>query len=245
MTPTPVGMRCPECSRQRTKVTRGTSSFGQGAAAPATYALIALNVIAFVAQILSGSAGFDGADRAFVNFALYGPAVGDGEWYRIVTGGFLHDGPLHLLFNMFALYVLGSFLEPGLGTPRFVFLYFASLLAGALGVLILDPHTFTGGASGAIFGIFGAAFVIARERRIGTVAPQIALLLVVNLAFTFGTPGISIGGHLGGLAGGFLCSLAIVAGDRGMLGPRRLRAELIAMGVIAVLAAVISVAIAP
>lgn len=244
MTPTPVGMRCPECSRQRTKVTRGTSAFGRSAVARATYVLVALNVLAFIAQIASGSGGFDIADRGFVNFALFGPAVGDGEPYRLITGGFLHDGPLHLAFNMFALFVLGSFLEPVLGTPRFVLLYFTALVCGSLGVLILDPHTFTGGASGAIFGIFGAAFVIARERRIGTVAPQIALLLVVNLAFTFGTPGISIGGHLGGLAGGFLCSLAIVAGDRGWLGARRLPAELAIMGSIAVVALAASLVIA-
>jgi membrane associated rhomboid family serine protease len=230
MTPTPVGMRCPECARQRTKVTTGTSSFGRSNAAPATYTLIAINVVAFLIEIAGGPVIND--------FGLFGPAVADGEVYRIVTSGFLHAGPIHLLFNMFALYVLGTMLEPTIGTPRFVFLYFASLLAGSFGALLLSPDDVTVGASGAIFGIFAAAFVIARGRGLDQIASEIGLILVINLALTFGIPGISIGGHLGGLAGGAICALVIVAGDRGRLGAGRHTAELVAIGALGVVAVV-------
>ena len=236
MTPTPVGMRCPECASQRTKVTRGVGEASLFGTAPATVVLIALNVVAYLAEIASGSGGFEAARGSLVaNFGLQGAAVADGEWYRLVTGGFLHAGFLHIGFNMFALFVLGRLLEPGIGTPRFVALYFASLLAGSFGALALtEPGQFTVGASGAIFGIFGATFVIARGRGLNTVASELGVLLLINLALTFGISGISIGGHLGGLAGGLLCGLAIVAGDRGMFGPNRLPAELIAMTAIAV-----------
>jgi membrane associated rhomboid family serine protease len=245
MTPTPVGMRCPECARQRTKVSTGTRSFGRSTAAPATYALIAVNVVAFLAELAGGTGGFDASGSVVNDFGLRGSSVADGEWYRIVTGGFLHAGPVHLLFNMFALYVLGTLLEPAIGTPRFVALYVASLLAGALGALAMsDAGDNTVGASGAIFGLFGAAFVIARGRGLDSIAGEIGLLLLINLALTFGIPGISIGGHLGGLAGGVICSLAIVGGDRGVLGPRRQLVELGLIAAVGAISAAAAVAIA-
>ena len=239
MTPTPVGMRCPECSRQRTEVRRGPSAF-DNTAAPATFVLIGLNVLAFLAEIATGSGGLSSSGGSVVSdFGLQGLAVADGEWYRLVTGGFLHAGLLHLGFNMFALYFLGQLLEPGIGTPRFVALYFASLLAGAFGAVALtDPAQVTVGASGAVFGIFGATFLIAGARGMRDVASQLGLLLLINLAITFTIPRISVGGHLGGLAGGLLCGLIIVAGERGMLGPRRTQIEIAGM----VLVAVVSVA---
>lgn len=223
-------------------MTRGVGEASLFGTAPATVVLIALNVVAYLAEIASGSGGLSGVSGSLVrDFGLQGAAVADGEWYRLITGGFLHAGLLHLGFNMFALFVLGRLLEPGIGTPRFVALYFASLLAGSFGALALtEPGQFTVGASGAIFGIFGATFVIARGRGLNTVASELGVLLLINLALTFGIAGISIGGHLGGLAGGLLCGVVIVAGDRGMLGPNRLGAELavmIAIGVISVLGA--------
>jgi membrane associated rhomboid family serine protease len=245
MTPTPVGMRCPECARQRTRVTAGPRSFGRSSAAPASYVLIGANVLAFLAEIAGGTGGFDASGSVVNDFALRGKAVADGEWYRIVTGGFLHAGPVHLLFNMFALYVLGSLLEPAIGTPRFVGLYLASLLAGALGALALTGASeSTVGASGAIFGLFGAAFVIARGRGLDAIAGQIGLLLLINLALTFGIPGISIGGHLGGLAGGVVCALAILAGERGALGARGVALELGLVAAVGVTCAAAAIAIA-
>jgi membrane associated rhomboid family serine protease len=245
MTPTPVGMRCPECAGQRTKVTRGAVGPGRYDT-PATFVLIALNVAAYLAEIAGGSGGLSGTSGSVINdFGLRGISVADGEWYRLLTGGFQHAGLFHIGFNMFALFVLGRLLEPAIGTPRFVALYFASLFAGSLGALLLtDPLTTTVGASGAVFGLFGAAFVIARGRGMDTLAQELGFLLLINLALTFGIGGISIGGHLGGLAGGLICAMIIVAGERGMFGPRRLQAELLAMAAIAFfsIASAISVA---
>ena len=136
---------------------------------------------------------------------------------------------------MFALYVLGKLLEPSIGTPRFVVLYFASLFAGAFGAIALtDPHTVTVGASGAVFGLFAAAFVIARGRGLNALASELGIILLINLGLTFGGTGISIGGHLGGLIGGFFGAMFIVAGERGNLGPNPLPAEILGMVAIAV-----------
>jgi membrane associated rhomboid family serine protease len=238
-------MRCPDCARQRTRVTRGAVGPGRYDA-PATYVLIALNVAAYLAEIAGGSGGLSGTSGSVIrNFALQGNAVAEGEVYRLLTGGFLHAGLAHIGFNMFALFILGRLLEPAIGTPRFVALYFASLFAGSLGALALSGSAeYTVGASGAIFGLFGAAFVIARGRRLDTVASELGFILVINLALTFGISGISIGGHLGGLAGGLLCGLVIVAGERNMLGRNRLAVELLAMTILGVLAIVAAIGIA-
>lgn len=246
MTPTPVGMRCPECSRQRTKVTRGVGEASLSGSAPATFILIALNAAAFLAEIASAHGGFEvGNSSAVGEFGLYGVGVAEGEWYRLLTGGFLHASLLHIGFNMFALYFLGRMLEPSIGTLRFVFLYAAALFGGAFGALLLSgPDTFTIGASGGIFGLFGAAFVIARGRGFDAVAGTIGVVLLINLALSFGTPRISLGGHLGGLVAGVVCALVIIAGDRGRLGKNRLAAELIAMAAVAVVAIAAAIAIA-
>jgi membrane associated rhomboid family serine protease len=242
MTPTPVGMRCPECMRQRTKVVQGVGRPGGFGQAPATFILIGLNVIAFLAEIASGAGGLSGSGSSAVDdFGLFAGGIAEGEWYRLVTSGFLHAGLFHLLFNMFALYVLGQLLEPSLGTPRFLALYVASLLAGAFGAVLIDPDALTVGASGAIFGIFGATMVIARGRGMNEIANQLGLLLVLNLVITFTVPNISIGGHLGGLLAGALCGAAIVAGERGHLGRQRFAAEMTVMvlvGIVSVLGAI-------
>ena len=178
-------------------------------------------------------------------FGLQGEAVADGEWYRLLTGGFLHAGLFHIGFNMFALYILGRLLEPSIGTPRFVALYFASLFAGSFGASPLtDPHTLTVGASGAIFGLFGAAFVIARGRGLNALASELGIILLINLGLTFGIAGISIGGHLGGLIGGLACAIFIVAGERGMLGRNPLPTELLGMILVAVFSIVAAITIA-
>jgi membrane associated rhomboid family serine protease len=244
MTPTPVGMRCPECAKQKTKVTRGAVAPGRYDA-PATYVLIALNVAAYLVEIAGGSGGLSpGASSVLIDFGLFGPSVAEGEWYRLLTSGFLHASIVHIGFNMFALYFLGRILEPGIGTVRFVAIYLASLFAGSLGALLLDPNALTIGASGAVFGIFGATFVIARHRGIEGLAASIGVVLLLNLAITFGSREISIGGHLGGLVTGVLCTLIIVAGERGMLGPRRMPIELLGMIAIAIVSIVAAISVA-
>jgi membrane associated rhomboid family serine protease len=241
MTPTPVGMRCPECANQRTKVVRNPTGTPSGFGAfPATYVLIAINVVVFLIEMAGGGGGLfaEQGSRFIADFALYGPAVAEGEWYRLVTSGFLHASFMHIGFNMLILFFLGRLLEPALGTPRFVTLYFASLLAGSLGALLLDPNAFTLGASGAVFGLAGATFVIARGRGLDALAGQIGFLILINLFFSIASVRISLGGHLGGLVGGTICALAIVAGEKGVFGRNRLSLEIAAM----VLVAVVSVA---
>jgi membrane associated rhomboid family serine protease len=243
MTPTPVGMRCPECARQRTRVTRGSAAFAPHF--PATLALIAINVIVYVIEIAKGPGGLSNpSGHVLENFGLYGPFVSEGDWYRLLTSGFLHASLGHIFFNMLALFFLGRLLETGIGSTRFVFVYFASLLAGSFGALLLSPESLTLGASGAVFGLFGAALVIARGRGLDALARTIGIILVLNLAFTLGVPHISIGAHLGGLAGGVLCSLVIVEGERGRLGAQRIPAELFAMATIGIISALAAIAIA-
>jgi membrane associated rhomboid family serine protease len=245
MTPTPVGMRCPECAHQRTEVRRGQAAL-QPSGFPATIVLIAINVAVYLAEIAGGSGGLSGTSGSVIsNFALQGHAVANGEWYRLLTGGFLHASVFHIAFNMFALYILGRLLEPAIGTPRFVALYFASLFAGSFGAIAMTA-TFenTVGASGAIFGLFAAAFVIARGRGLNALASELGIILLLNLGITFAVPGISIGGHLGGIVGGFICALFILAGERGNLGPSPRAAEILGMVAIGVfsIAAAITVA---
>jgi membrane associated rhomboid family serine protease len=245
MTPTPVGMRCPECARQSTRVTRGVGEASLGSAAPATFVLIALNVAAYLAEIATGSGGFSGVQGSLVlDFALFGPSVAEGEWYRLVTSAFLHSGLIHIGFNMFALYFLGRVLEPAIGTPRFVAVYVVSLLGGSLGALLLDPNALTVGASGAVFGIFAATFVIARHRGLDAYASSIGVIILLNLAISVSVPNISLGGHLGGLVAGGLCALAIAAGERGMLGRNHFPAELAAMIALGTLSFAAAIAIA-
>lgn len=247
MTPTPVGMRCPECASQRTRVVRNPTGTPSGfEATPATYVLIAINVIVFLVEIAKGAGGlFDvGLSQFVADFALYGPSVAEGEWYRLVTSGFLHQGLFHIGFNMFLLLVLGRLLEPALGTPRFLALYFASLLAGSFGALVLDPNALTYGASGAVFGVAGAVFIIARGRGMDALAGEIGFLILFNLAWSFIYPHISVGGHIGGLIGGIVCALGIVAGEKGMLGRNRQPLEIAVMVAVAALAVVGSLAVA-
>jgi membrane associated rhomboid family serine protease len=216
MIPTPVGMRCPECAKQKTQVR--TAATLRGSEPRATYAIIAINVVVFLAQALTSGGGLRVREGdVYANGVLNGFAVNDGEWWRLITSGFLHADPIHLLFNMVAIYFLGQLLEPALGTVRFVALYLGSLLVGSLGVLLLTPEANTLGASGAVFGLLGAAFVIMRQRGFDPMRSFIGPLLILNLVLTF-RPGISIGAHLGGLVGGLICAWIIGATERGSRG---------------------------
>jgi membrane associated rhomboid family serine protease len=204
MTPTPVGMRCPDCSKDRTPV----KTLRSLAVDPtATYVLIAVNVLMYFGSRSAGGRG------VYLDLLLYGPLVGPGgEWWRLLSAGFLHGGQFHLLMNMVALFFLGRMLEPALGHARYLALYFASLLAGSFGAVLISPTAEVVGASTAIFGLFGAAIVMARNRGIDLMASGLLPILGLNLLITF-FPGfnISVGGHLGGLAGGLLAALALEA----------------------------------
>jgi len=244
MTVTPVGMRCPECARERTRVTRMAPGLRLGSA-PATYVLIAINVIAFIAEVGGGASvglSFQGGGSVFRDGSLYGPAVADGEWWRLITAGFLHAGLIHILFNMVALYILGSLLEPGIGTPRFLAVYFVSLLAGSFGALLLTPDAHTVGASGAVFGLMSAAFIVARHRGVEQLAGQIGFYIIINIVFTIGVSNISVGGHFGGLIGGALCALLIVFAERRARRPVEL--EVLGMLALAAISVVGAIAVA-
>jgi len=205
MTTTPVGMRCPECARDRTQV-RSLQSLERQPTL--TYALIGINVIVALGVFLGGGVlfGYGAVSRG---------TVAQGEVWRVLTAGFLHGGMLHLAFNMFALYILGGLLEPAIGRLRFALIYFVSLLAGSFGALLLQPTGFTIGASGAVFGMMSAAIVVMRNRGINPMESGLGVWLGLNLAITFLIPGISIGGHLGGLVGGGLAAVLLFEiGDR-------------------------------
>ncbi len=201
MTSTSVGMRCPECANQRTKV----KTMGSVTEPVLTYVLIGINVaVAFGAFFGGASAtGGGGLSSSLLNDGSVSRfTVDQGEYWRIVTAGFLHTGMIHLLFNMFGLYILGGLIEPAVGRLRFAIIYFVSLLAGSFGALLLEPTAPTVGASGAIFGLMGAAVVVMRNRGINPMESGIGLWIGLNLLITFTIPNISIGGHIGGLIGG-------------------------------------------
>jgi membrane associated rhomboid family serine protease len=212
MTSTPVGMRCPECARQKGPAVRQrATSIGVGEEPVLTYVLIGINVAIALGAFLSGASatggGGIGSSSLLADGAVSRIAIDQGEYWRLVTSGFLHTGMLHLLFNMFALYVLGSMLEPAIGRLKFGVIYFVSLLAGSFGALLLEADAATAGASGAVFGLMGAAVVVMRDRGINPLESGIGLWLGLNLLITLAIPGISIGGHLGGLVGGLLVAL--------------------------------------
>lgn len=214
MTPSPVGMRCPECARQKTKVTSMPAVSARANAATATTVLIAINVLLFLA---SGrfSVGGGGGDALFADLALYGPAVQDGDWWRLASYGFLHAGFLHIAFNMYLLWILGQMLEPQLGIPRYLTLYLTALLGGSFGALLFEPGAVTVGASGAIFGLMGAAAVELHSRGFNPLRTDIGMLILLNLGISFLIPNVSIGGHGGGLLFGVLAGVAFrIADDR-------------------------------
>jgi len=210
MTATPVGMRCPDCAGKTQRVQTMRSLHVDPIV---TYVLIAVNVLMFLGAGAGGSiltGGGSGGSRVFNDFALWGPAIDLGhDYWRLITSGFLHSGILHIGFNMYILWWVGQMLEPALGHVRFTALYFASLLAGAFGALLFSPNAITVGASGAVFGLMGAAFVLQRARGIDTMASGIGPIIILNLVLSFVIPNVSIGGHLGGLVGGVICAFAM------------------------------------
>ncbi|MBV8430013.1 MAG: rhomboid family intramembrane serine protease [Solirubrobacterales bacterium] len=214
MTPTSVGMRCPECARDRTKVRTMRSA---SRVPIVTRALIVINVVVFLAETASGvrlggcSGPINGCGSVWYHGVLAGPFISsEHQYWRIVTAGFLHDGILHIAVNMVSLYFVGSALEPAIGAINFAAIYFVSLLAGSFGALLFQPLVPTVGASGAIFGIFGALIVVAYHRGIPIWQSGLGMVLLVNLIFSVTFSGISIGGHLGGLVAGLICGEIVV-----------------------------------
>jgi membrane associated rhomboid family serine protease len=205
-----VGFHCPECTHKgRQKVVTARSL----ATNPiVTLVLVAANLAIFAGDLLTPVITIDElADLPFRGMhlwsaegALYGPSVAAGDWWRPITGGFLHVNILHVGFNMFLLWQLGGLLEPAVKRVAFGVLYVMSLLGGSFLTLVLSNDSVTVGASGAVFGLMGATFVAMRSRGINPFQTGIGPLIVINLFLTFAMPNISVGGHIGGLVAGAL-----------------------------------------
>jgi len=217
LVPGSVGSLCPDCARvgrpaaperlRRWNATRGGTA--------ATAVIMAAN-IAVAGYTLSTPLIGRGVHRGEYDLAVNRYLIDAGEWYRIFTSGFTHFGILHLAMNMVSLYFLGRFVEPAIGRMQFVALYLAAMLAGTAGALMLQPgFGITAGASGAVFGLMGAAAVGMRQRGISIMQSGIGTTLLLNLLLTFSVSGISIGGHLGGLVGGAVCGSVMLAPRQG------------------------------
>jgi membrane associated rhomboid family serine protease len=203
-----VGFHCPECTKANPQKVISARSFT--AAKPiAALVIIAINLAVFVVDIPSSNDVMNGLGEIGRDGALAGPLVHQGDWWRPISAGFVHAGLFHVGFNMFLLWQLGRLLEPAVKWWGFVTLYVMSLLGGSLLVLILDPNQYTVGASGAVFGLMAATFIAMRSRGIDPFSTGIGPLLVMNLFLTFAVPGISIGGHLGGLLAGAVGGLLL------------------------------------
>jgi membrane associated rhomboid family serine protease len=244
MTPAPVGQRCPEHSGRPQGVRRVAEGARRtafaGTSALVTKTLIGINLLVYLITVTQGASINSPGGSLFTKWYLYGPAVANGDWWRLITCTFLHASLIHIGFNMYFLWFVGSPLEYALGRGRFLLVYVVSGLAGSAGALVINPGIPTVGASGAIFGILGAALVLERQRYF-VLGGQALGLIVINLILGFVIANVSIGGHVGGLIGGVLCTLVLSSFGRGHAAYGRLGLWSIA-GVLAV--GVLSVAVA-
>jgi membrane associated rhomboid family serine protease len=209
----PVGIRCLDHAggaKGAARVTTGVRRAAfDGTGALVTKAMIGINVLVYLICLAQGSTINQVSGSLFEKGALYIPGgLDQGEWWRLITAAFLHASILHLGMNMFVLWIVGAPVEQAIGRGRFLALYFVAGLAGSAGALVFSPNAVTVGASGAIFGILGAALVLESQRSY-VLGGQALGLIVINLVLTFAIPNISVGGHLGGLAGGALSMLAL------------------------------------
>ncbi|KQS17505.1 rhomboid family intramembrane serine protease [Frigoribacterium sp. Leaf186] len=203
-TPAAVGVHCPECVKeargnaprlQPQVVTRVRSASRRGAPV-VTYAIIGVTVAVFLLQLVTGGAGNGLVTQSL---AFYAPLEISQPW-RAVTTMFVHGSFFHILFNMYSLYIFGAELERQLGRGRFAALYLISGIGGSAAVALLAPGSLVVGASGAIFGLMAAFFVIARS--LGGRSIQLLVLVGINLAIGFIIPGIAWQAHLGGIVVG-------------------------------------------
>lgn len=217
----PVGIRCLEHAggtvpssqavKRRARSTRAGFLNQEGIV---TRILVGVNVGIFMINLLQGASLNRNDGSLFLDWLLYGPAVAEGDWWRLITAAFLHGGIIHLAFNMYFLWLVGQPMEAVLGKWRYLGLYFVSALAGSAGALLLSPMALTVGASGALFGILGAA-VVFEQQGVHVLGGSAIGIAVINFAITLVVPGISLGGHLGGFVGGLLCGLALSRFGRG------------------------------
>jgi membrane associated rhomboid family serine protease len=240
MTPASVGFQCPECVAAGNKSVRPVRTVYGGTVRrgglDATRILVGINVAVFVITAVGGAGVLSGSGTSSIydRFALIPTRVADGQWYRLFSSMFLHYGILHIAFNMWALWVIGTPLEHLLGRLRFLTVYFLSGIGGGILSFATGPlFTAAAGASGAIFGIFGAFYVINRRRGLET--GPIVGLIAINLVFSFTFNGIDWRGHVGGLVVGGLTALVLAAVPTG---PNRDRMQALGCAGIALVLAV-------
>jgi membrane associated rhomboid family serine protease len=217
-----VGQQCVDCVRAGNSGTRQASAvFGGRAVAGAvvTWALVAINVVLYLFELVRPSLGYDLGMIGLGRFTNGGPlqGVAEGQWYRLITSAFLPPpggglGPLDIIFNMWALILVGPALERLLGHMRFLTVYLVSALGGSVALLVLAPYELALGASGAIFGLFGAWFVVAKRLRLDS--RWIVTIIVLNLVLGFVVHGIAWQAHLGGLLSGALLTAAYAYAPR-------------------------------
>ncbi|MFI9415055.1 rhomboid family intramembrane serine protease [Nocardia gamkensis] len=213
--PAAVGQHCVDCLRTDQRGVAPVRTVSGAAAARTsapyvTYALIAINVVIYAITAAQSKNLMDNqlGSALFVDWVLWAPAVADGEWWRVLGSGFLHYGPIHLALNMFALYVVGRDAELVLGRLRYLAVYSVSLLGGSAGVMLLSQNSLTAGASGAVYGLFGAITIILLRLRQNP--NQMLIIIGINVFISLSLPGISLWGHLGGLTAGTLATLGIL-----------------------------------
>jgi membrane associated rhomboid family serine protease len=250
MTPAPVGLRCPEHAGKR----RGPRVAGRqlihpqtklgGTEALVTKSLIAINVAIYLVTTVQGRGLNSPGGTLWDKMILWGPYVHHGDWWRLITAAFLHASVIHIAFNMLALWWIGAPVENYLGRTRYIGLYLVGGLAGSAGALVTSPTIPVVGASGAIFAILGAMLILewqATGRLGGNAMTLIVLNLVIGFAFNGAGGNISIGGHVGGLIGGILATLAFARWGKGHAAYGRLGLAGIA-GLVLVAAASIAIA---
>ena len=217
-----VGQQCVDCVRAGNRGTRQVGTVFGGRAvsgAVVTWALVAINVVLYLIELARPSLGYDLGMIGLGRFTNGGPlqGVAEGQWYRLITSAFLPPpggglGPLDIIFNMWALILVGPALERLLGHARFLTVYLVSALGGSVALYVLVPYELALGASGAIFGLFGAWFVVARRLRLDS--RWIVTLVVLNLVIGFVVPNIAWQAHLGGLLAGGLLTAAYAYAPR-------------------------------
>ncbi|MFE7418351.1 rhomboid family intramembrane serine protease [Rhodococcus sp. NPDC057529] len=229
-----VGYQCVDCvaagQRDVRRVRNVAGAVTAQRAVPlVTYILMAANVGIFLItaaqsrSIMQNQAG----SALFADWALFPPAVVDGQLVRVIGSGFLHFGLIHLAVNMFALWIIGRDTELVLGRARYAFVYLASILGGSAAVMLFQLHAVTAGASGAVFGLMGAqAVILLRLRR--SPAPVISVI-AINVIISITIPGISLWGHLGGLVAGAAATAAILYGPQ-LLGAGNNREKAVTVG---------------
>ena len=195
----PVGSHCPECTKkQGQRVYRPRDLQGNGLLVKG---LMALSVIVFVGQMATGDGRATGGE-VFRQGVLFGPWVAEGEFWRVISSGFLHLDPIHLAFNMYALYLFGPAIERSIGWATTLFIYLGGLLGGSAAVLMFNFATPSAGASGAVLGLAGGLLVLYKANGISLRQSSLGPVLAINLALPLLGTNISFWGHAGGIAGG-------------------------------------------